>query len=85
MVRVALRFLKIVSHSTKGVVVSKLINPMYSQVSNKRISLIGEYHRYFPIKVKEYHVINEYVRKTYDIHKWIWPNKQILRKALWYS
>ena len=41
----------------------------YSQVPNKRISLIREYHEYFLIVVNEYHVINEYLGKSHDIHK----------------
>ena len=41
----------------------------YSQVPNRRISLIREYHEYFLIVVKEYHVINEYVGKSHHIHK----------------
>ena len=49
----------------------------YSQVPNKRISIIKEYHEYFPVVVNEYHVINEYVWKAHDIHKRISPNKWI--------
>ena len=41
----------------------------YSQVPNRRISLIKEYYEYFLIVVKEYHVINEYVGKSHHIHK----------------
>ena len=51
----------------------------YSQVPNKQISIMREYHDYFPNMVNEYHVINEYIGKTHDIHKWIWPNKRISR------
>ena len=58
---------------------------IYSKVPNKRISLIREYHEYFLIVVNEYHVINEYLGKSHDIHKRIWPNKWISRKTLWYS
>ena len=48
-----------------------LLDPLigYSQVPNRRISLIREYHEYFLIVVNEYHVINEYIGKSHDIHK----------------
>ena len=49
----------------------------YSQVPNRRISLIKEYHEYFPIVINKYYLKNEYVGKTHDKHKQTCPNKQI--------
>ena len=48
----------------------------YSQVPNKRISIIKGYPEYFPVVVKEYHVTvvlsREWVEKNF-LHNWLFP------------
>ena len=39
-----------------------------------------EYPEYFPVVVKEYHAINEYIGKAHDIHKRISPKKRIYQE-----
>ena len=56
---------------------NKQTDRIYSQVPNKRIYIINEYHEYFSVVVNEYHVIKEYIGKAHDIHKRISPNKRI--------
>ena len=40
----------------------------YSQVPNKQISLIGEYHEYYLIMVNQYHVMKEYIEEKLMIY-----------------